>query len=85
MGEVIRMSERKQVTPKSETFEHAGQRYTCKFDPNAPAGERWVWIVNYIRTYQYVGNAASLEKASVKARRQIHVLNKHVIEIEENE
>lgn len=79
------MSDRKPVTPKSEVFEHAGQKYTCRFDPNAPPNERWMWVVNYTRTYQYIGNAATLEKASVKARKQIHALNKHVIEIEENE
>jgi hypothetical protein len=85
VAEIIYMSEKKQVTPKSETFEHAGQKYTCRFDPNAPPGEKWVWIVNYTRTYQYFGGAATLEKASVKARRQIHTLNRHVIELEENE
>ena len=45
------MSERKAIPPKSQAFEHGGQRYTCTFDPNAPPNERWVWQVKYVRHY----------------------------------
>jgi hypothetical protein len=31
-----------------------------------------------------MGSAASLEAASVKARKQIHALNKHIIAMEED-
>lgn len=84
MAEIIKLSDKKSITPKSETFEHAGQRYTCTFDPNAPPGEKWVWRVKYMRAYLYFGNAQTLEKASVKARKLIHSMNKHVIDVEEN-
>ena len=83
MGKVIHMSERKPIPPKSQTFEHGGQKYTCTFDPRALPGSQWVWTVNYKRTYPYMGSAATMEAASVKARRQIHALNKHVIAMEE--
>jgi hypothetical protein len=32
-----------------------------------------------------MGSAPTLESASVKARKQIHALNKHIIAMEENE
>ena len=82
-AEVIRFMAR-ETKPKSETFEHAGQKYTCMFDPNAPKGEQWVWYVDYIRTYRYVGNASTMDKAAANARRQIHKLNKYQIDWEEN-
>ena len=85
VGKVIHMSERKPIPPKSQTFEHGGQKYTCTFDPRAPKSEQWVWTVNYKRTYPYMGSAPTLESASVKARKQIHALNKHIIAMEENE
>jgi hypothetical protein len=78
------MSERKAIPPKSQAFEHGGQRYTCTFDPNAAKGEQWVWQVKYVRHYPYSGSAATMEAASKKARLLIHNMNKHVIAVEEN-
>lgn len=85
MGKVINMSDRKPIPPKSQTYEHGGQKYTCTFDKNAPAGQQWVWTLNYKRVYPYFGTAPTLEAASVKARRQIHSLNKRVIASEEDD
>lgn len=72
MGTIIKMPTH---DTKRETYEHGGQKYTCAFDPNAPPHERWVWYVDYTRSYQYVGSAPTLEKAAIAARRKIHSLN----------
>jgi hypothetical protein len=79
------LADRKPIPPKSETHEHAGQRYSCTFDPNAPPGEQWVWKIRYIRTYLYFGSSPTMEAAAVKARLKIHNLNKRVASEEENE
>jgi hypothetical protein len=84
MAEIIKL-----VTPnkgrdtKSATYTHGGQRYTCTFDRNAPADRQWVWIVDYVQTYRYVGSAATMDRAAVDARRKIHSLNKRQIDQEE--
>ena len=74
MGIVIAMQTKTRDT-KSITGEHSGQRYTCTFDPNAPKGEQWVWHVDYVVTYRYVGSANTAERAAANARRKIHALN----------
>ena len=81
MAEVIVLNKK----TKSVTYEHGGQRYTCTFDPNAPAGRQWVWYVDYVVTYRYVGSAQTMEKAAADARRKIHALNKREIERGENQ
>ena len=73
MGAVIYMESRA-IAPKTERGIHMGQRYTLQFDPNAPAGERWVWIVRFTREYEYIGCAASLEAALRAAKKQIKEL-----------
>jgi hypothetical protein len=85
VAQVIYMAERKPIPPKTATFEHGGQRYTCRFDPNAPPDKRWVWTVAYTRTYQYFGHASTMEGASSNARRQIHKLNVRRIKQEEDD
>jgi hypothetical protein len=84
MAEIIKLptSNRGQAT-KTVTYEHGGQRYTCTFDKNAPADRQWVWHVDYVQTYRYVGSAATMDKAAVEARRKIHALNRRQIEQEE--
>ena len=82
MGKVIFLST-KTIPPKRETFEHAGQRYVCEYDPNAPPDRRWVWIVDYVRTYKYFGCSPTMEAAAIAARKQIHTQNKRVISREE--
>lgn len=85
-AEIIQMTARRQpITPNRRTFEHAGQRYTCVFDPNAPIGEQWVWIVEYVRITRYSGSSPTMEAASVKARKQIHTLNRWGIAQEEDD
>lgn len=79
------MADKKPIPPKSETFEHAGQKYTCTFDPNAPKNQQWVWKVDYVRTYPYFGASATMEAAAKKARLLIHNMNKHTIASEESE
>lgn len=77
MGIVINMNTvRRNNDTKRVTYEHGGQKYTCAFDPNAPTGEQWVWYVDYVTTYRYVGSAPTMEKAAGDARRKIHHLNK---------
>lgn len=79
MAEIINLAQQRKarpIPPKTETFEHGGQQYTCRFDPNAPPDRQWVWIVNYKRTYRYFGSAPTMEAASVVARKKIHAMNK---------
>lgn len=78
MGEVVNLSDRQKHASQSKrvTYEHGGQKYTCQYDPNAPAGEQWVWLVDYVCTYRYIGSAPTMEKAASDARRKIHSLNK---------
>jgi len=68
------LAERKAVPPKAIHDTHAGQRYTCTFDPNAPPHEQWVWVVNYTRTYQFYGSSPTAEAATRAARKRIHLL-----------
>jgi hypothetical protein len=68
----------KPIRPKSETFDHAGQKYTCRFDPNAPKDQQWVWVVDYIRVYRFMGSGPTMEAVASKARRQIHTMNKRM-------
>ena len=75
----------KPVRPKTETYEHAGQKYTCRYDPNAPEEARWVWIVDYVRVYRAVGSGPTLESVATKARKHIHQMNKRVISSEERD
>lgn len=85
MAEVVYLADKKSIPPKSATFEHAGQKYTCIFDPNAPKGEQWVWKVDYVRTYRYFGSSPTMEMATVKARRKIHEMNVRMRRQEEDE
>lgn len=81
MAEVIDFMDRRGT--KQVTYEHGGQKYTCAFDQNAPAGSQWVWFVDYVRTYRYMGSASTMEKAASDARRKIHSLNKRLLDEEE--
>ena len=88
MAMVINMAEarkRAPITPNRKTFEHGGQKYTCVFDPNAPEGKQWTWIVNYVHTTKFVGSSPTLEAASKKARLEIHSMNKLLAKLEEND
>ena len=88
MAVVINLAEQrkpKPIPPKTATFEHGGQRYTCRFDPNAVREKQWVWTVSYVRTYQYFGHASTMEGASANARRKIHKLNVTRMNQEEND
>ncbi len=85
MGKVVKLPERKPIPPKTITDTHAGQRYTCTFDPNAPKGEQWVWHVDYVRKYPYFGACPTAEAAASRARRLIHRMNLHIIAEEEGE
>jgi len=62
---------RKPIPPKEERVTHKGQSFVCRYDPNAPDGSRWVWVLDFVRTYRYFGNAATLEAAKSQARRRI--------------
>lgn len=85
MAEVINLAERKPIPPKEQSFEHGGQRYTCRFDPNAPEDKRWLWTLAYTRVYRYYGQAPTMEQASAVARRKIHSMNKFAIQAEEDD
>lgn len=84
MAKVVYMAERKSISPKTETFDHGGQKYTCTFDPNAPKHQQWVWHVEYVRKYPYFGSCPTMEAAASKARKLIHSMNTHVIKWEES-
>jgi hypothetical protein len=64
-----------QIKPKEVTHEYEGQKYSCKFDPNAPTDRCWVWHVKYIQTYNIIGNAPTLALAVTRAQRKIHSMN----------
>lgn len=84
MAQVITLATaRKEIPPKAVTYEHGGQRYTCRFDPNAPKEEQWVWTVAYTRVYRYFGRGPTMEAVASRARRKIHTLNMRRIEQEE--
>lgn len=80
MGEVIRMTTSQRMPTKTISDREGDHRYTCTFDPNAPPHERWVWYVDYVRTYRYVGSSPTMEKAVKDARRKIHSLNTHEVD-----
>lgn len=83
MGEVVKLVKTGQADTKQVTYEHGGQKYTCSFDANMPAGQQWVWFVDYVQKYRYVGSAPTLDKAASGARRKIHTLNKRQIDRDE--
>lgn len=74
MVEVIYLSERKPIPPKSISAVHLQQQFSCTFDPNAPVHERWMWQVNFTRTYKFYGSAPSLIRAQRQARARIDKL-----------
>lgn len=75
MGKVIHLTT-KPIPPKREEYEHAGLKYRCIYDQNAPPDKRWVWIVEQVITLKYVGDSPTIEAAARAARRKIHELNK---------
>lgn len=62
----------KPTKPKSETHFYNGHRYHLTFDPNAPTGNQWVWRAFVTRTYEFVGEAATIQNAASQARRKIN-------------
>jgi len=80
MGEIIQLTHAKAIPPKVINEEHAGQRYTVRYDP---VSKRWAWIVNYVETYKFFGEATTAEAAASAARRKIHSMNKSLVEFEE--
>lgn len=76
MGKVINLQDSKPIPPKSESHEFAGQRFTITYDPNAPEHERWVWMLNYVVTYDYYGSQPTRDTARQRATRMINSLNR---------
>jgi hypothetical protein len=74
MVEVVYLSERKPIPPKSVSAMHMQQNFVCTFDPNAPVHERWLWQVNFTRMYKFYGSAPSLARAQRQARARIDKL-----------
>ena len=85
MAEVVHLAERKAIQPKTMSGIEKGQRWTCTLDPNAPAHEQWVWVVSYVRTYQFYGSAPTSEAGGAAARKRIHRLIKRQRMEEESE
>ena len=63
------------VRAKAETRLYAGHRYTLRFSPTATPDKRWSWVVKYTRTYEYIGSAETIQRASKDAELQIRKLN----------
>ena len=82
MAEVLYMQA---IKPNSVSHEYMGQRCTISFDPNAPTGERWVWVMNYVRPIKMFGAAASLEAARKDVQKIITRMTNREIAMEENE
>jgi hypothetical protein len=85
MVEVIYLSDRNVIPPKSITGSHLQQRFSCTFDPNAPIDKRWIWQVDFTRVYKFYGAAVSLARAQQQARKQISKLINAEHHAEENE
>ena len=79
------MAEITPINPKAETGMHHNQRYTITYDPNAPAHERWVWQVDFTRTYKFFGACPTADAAKSRAFRRIMHMIEYTIEAEENE
>jgi len=62
------------VKPKGESRLYRGHRYTLQFDAAAPPERRWFWTVKYHRVYEYVGAAASINRAALEAEKKIKEL-----------
>jgi hypothetical protein len=71
MGKVVHLPT-KTIPPKSETHDHAGQRYTITYDPGSRG---YVWSVGYVRIYKFFGESSTYEKAATAARKAIHRMN----------
>ena len=82
MGKVVQLPTK--IPPKSETYEHAGQKYRCTYDPNAPSNKKWVWNVDFICIFKYFGSSPTLEAAARAARLKIHSLVKETEIAEES-
>lgn len=76
MGKVVKLSDYG-ITPKSVDYRHDGQKYTCRFDPNATPDKKWVFILDYVQTYRYIGAASTIDRASAKAKKIIANLNRY--------
>jgi hypothetical protein len=74
MADIISMSEHRVIPPKMVQGSHLHQRYTIVFDPNALPSERWVWQIDFVRTFKYYGSAATLTLAQRQACKRIQVL-----------
>ena len=79
MGQVIQMeTASKYIEPKTEAGMFMGQRYILRFDPNAvDMCKRWVWLVRFTKTFEYYGEAATIEAALKAAKRHIKELVRH--------
>jgi hypothetical protein len=71
---VVSLEDYKQIQAKRETHTYQGQRYELVYDPKAPPGLRWLWIVRYTEVYTYQGSSDTLHKAANAARRKIREL-----------
>jgi hypothetical protein len=85
MTKVVSLATDKGPKPKVINDTHAGQRYTVTFDPNAPVGQQWVWVVNYTRVYQFYGSGTTSDQAAARARVQIHKMELRKVAREEME
>jgi hypothetical protein len=75
MSNVIDLYTNDGVKTKAETRHYAGHRYTLRFDPTATHDQRWLWVVKYTRTYEYIGTASTIQRAAKDAERKITELS----------
>lgn len=80
MGEIIQLPQTKPIPPNTTSGQHAGQRYVVVYDP---VSRRWTWVLNFVRTSKFFGDAPTAEDAHKQARRKIHNLTRGIIEMEE--
>lgn len=78
MAEVIKLSTIRNT--KTVSGMDGKHRYTITYDPHAPLGKQWVWYIDYVQTYRYVGDEPTQERAVKAARRKILSLNKRAEE-----
>lgn len=76
MVEVINLADVRKEPTKQIKGMDGPHRYVVQFDPNAPPGERWVWYIDYVVSYRYVGSNQTQDQAVKAARRKIHLLNR---------
>lgn len=64
----------REVKPKSEARRYKGHNFVLSYRPAAPIAERWQWHVKFTRVYEFVGSAATIDRAAKEAQTKIDAM-----------